>query len=143
MQKKSAFNLKKMIELFERVKRETHVLVQKFDKTRVQKDNPLGLELEVSASLSLLIKQQKITENQIDLIKRAYFPEYLLDSIDQAYVQIKYEGYIDRQQKQVKKMNQLEAKRIPLNFNYNNIASLSNEGREKTDQIQTGNHRPG
>ncbi|MEA3391840.1 MAG: tRNA uridine-5-carboxymethylaminomethyl(34) synthesis enzyme MnmG [Candidatus Marinimicrobia bacterium] len=120
-----------MINLFERVKRETYVLNTKFSKTRVTTNNPFNISLESTSSISLLIRQQKLTENNVTDLQKHYFPDYLLDSIDQAYVQTRYEGYIDRQFKQVKKMNQLEAKVIPHNFNYSKITSLSNEGREK------------
>jgi len=120
-----------MIEKFVRVKRETHVLKAKFDKTRITPDNPLDIDIEQTLSLALLIKRQVINEDRIEDIQKYYFPDYLLDSIDQAYVQVRYDGYIDRQNKQVKKMNQLESKRIPNGFDYEKISSLSNEGREK------------
>jgi tRNA uridine 5-carboxymethylaminomethyl modification enzyme len=120
-----------MINLFERVKRETHILNTKFSKTRITTDNPFNISIETTSSISLLIRQQKIAENNVRDLQKHYFPDYLLDSVDQAYVQTRYEGYIDRQFKQVKKMNQLEAKGIPHNFNYSMITSLSNEGREK------------
>ncbi len=120
-----------MIDLFERVKRETYVLNKAFSKTRVLPDNLLKIPIETTFPISLLIRQQKITEDHVIDLQKHYFPDYLLDSVDQAYVQTRYEGYIDRQFKQVKKMNQLEAKSIPHNFNYSKIISLSNEGREK------------
>ncbi len=119
------------IELFERVKREAHVLVSQFEKTRIPADNPLNIDVDQTLSLALLIRQQKINEERISDIQKYFFPDYLLDSIDQAYVQVRYDGYIDRQNKQVKKMNQLESKRIPGDFDYDKITSLSNEGREK------------
>ena len=120
-----------IINHFERVKRETHILNTKFSKTRVTINNPFNISLESTSSISLLIRQQKITEDNVTDLQKYYFPDYLLDSVDQAYVQTRYEGYIDRQFKQVKKMNQLEEKVIPSNFNYSKITSLSNEGREK------------
>ena len=120
-----------MLELFDQIKNETHILNRKFAKTRVTIDNPLNILIETPSSISLLIRQQKINENHVSDLRKYYFPNYLLDSIDQAYVQTRYEGYIERQSKQVKKMRQLEIKRIPQNFNYKNIRSLSNEGREK------------
>ncbi|MCD6446950.1 MAG: tRNA uridine-5-carboxymethylaminomethyl(34) synthesis enzyme MnmG [Candidatus Marinimicrobia bacterium] len=129
--KKIGIQKSAMINLFERVKRETSILNTKFSKTRITTDNPFNIPLESTSSISLLIRQQKITENNVMALQKHYFPDYLLDSVDQAYVQTRYEGYIDRQFKQVKKMNQLEAKGIPHNFNYSKITSLSNEGREK------------
>ncbi|RKY54215.1 MAG: tRNA uridine-5-carboxymethylaminomethyl(34) synthesis enzyme MnmG [Candidatus Neomarinimicrobiota bacterium] len=120
-----------MLDLFDRVKNETHVLIKKFTKIRVAPGNPLNIPLDTISSISLLVRQQKIGDNHVAGLQKYYFPDYLLDSIDQAYVQTRYEGYIDRQSKQVKKMKQLEVKRIPQNFNYTSIRSLSNEGREK------------
>ncbi len=120
-----------LINIFERVKKETYILNKKFEKTRITANNPFNICIDTTSSLSLLIRQQKIEEHDVPTLQKYYFEDYLLDSIDQAYVQARYEGYIDRQLKQVKKTNQLEAKRIPQNFNYSNITSLSNEGREK------------
>jgi tRNA uridine 5-carboxymethylaminomethyl modification enzyme len=64
-------------------------------------------------------------------LHKNYFSEFLPDAVDQAFVLTRYEGYIERQFNQVKKMKQLETKKIPGGFNYNAITSLSNEGREK------------
>ncbi|MEA2077090.1 MAG: tRNA uridine-5-carboxymethylaminomethyl(34) synthesis enzyme MnmG [Candidatus Marinimicrobia bacterium] len=125
-----------VIKLFERVKQETYILNSKFKKTRILPDNSLNIKLDITSSLSLLIRQQKINEKQVGDIQSFYFKDYLLDSIDQAYVQTRYEGYIDRQFKQVKKMKQLESKRIPPKFNYDQISSLSNEGREKLNKFR-------
>ena len=120
-----------LLDHFARIKQETRSLNKNFEKTRIKKDNPFGIDMNKTAPLSLLIRQQKIDENHLKIIQSDYFKDYLLDSLDQAYVETKYEGYIDRQFKQVQKLNQLESKRIPNNFNYSMITSLSNEGREK------------
>jgi tRNA uridine 5-carboxymethylaminomethyl modification enzyme len=126
----------KMIDLFERTRQETRVLIDKFEKTRITPRNPFNIVLDKTISLSLLIKRQLIDESFVPAIREHYFPDYLTDAIDQAYVQIRYEGYIDRQQKQVKKMLQLETRRIPGHFDYDKILSLSNEGREKLKKFQ-------
>ncbi|MCF7833588.1 MAG: tRNA uridine-5-carboxymethylaminomethyl(34) synthesis enzyme MnmG [Candidatus Marinimicrobia bacterium] len=120
-----------MVSLFEKVKKETYILNKLFVKTRIGTDNHLNIPIDTTSSLALLVRQQKITEDDVLNLQKYYFPEYLLDSVDQAYVQVRYEGYIERQLKQVKKTKQLEEKRIPQNFKYAAIASLSNEGREK------------
>ncbi len=125
-----------LIDDFNRIKNETYLLNGKFEKTRILPNNALGIDVDKTTSLSLLIRQQKVDEKHLDKIRSEYFEDYLYDSVDQAYVQTKYEGYIDRQFKQVKKMNQLESKRIPYNFNYDLITSLSNEGREKLKKFR-------
>jgi len=50
--------------------------------------------------------------------------------------QIKYDGYIRRQQKQVEKMKHLESKKIPEGIDYGTVHSLSNEVREKLSRIR-------
>ncbi len=50
--------------------------------------------------------------------------------------QIKYDGYILRQQKQVEKMKHLESKKIPENIDYKTVHGLSNEVKEKLGRIR-------
>jgi tRNA uridine 5-carboxymethylaminomethyl modification enzyme len=125
-----------LLESFSQVKRETRVLHSLFEKTRMTVDNKLNIPLEKTVSMTLLIRQEKLKEEVVPLVQKYYFPEYNLDSVDQAFVKTRYEGYIDRQLKQVKKMSQLEEKRLSPNFNYDKIASLSNEGREKLKKFK-------
>ncbi len=120
-----------MLEQFETVRNESRAIVRLLEKTRITDVNPLNLSVGQSTSLAHMIRQQKIDEDHISDLQKYYFPDYLLDSIDQAYVLTRYEGYIDRQFKQVHQMHQLEAKKIPAGFMYEKISSLSNEGREK------------
>ncbi|OQY50219.1 MAG: tRNA uridine-5-carboxymethylaminomethyl(34) synthesis enzyme MnmG [Desulfobacteraceae bacterium 4572_89] len=55
---------------------------------------------------------------------------------NQVEIQIKYEGYIHRQLNEIKKFKDLEKIRIPIGFSYANAHGLSNEIREKLEQIQ-------
>ncbi len=125
-----------LLEKFGKIKQETHVLYSLFKKTRMTLENKIGIPLEKTVSLALLIRQEKLKEHDVPLVQKYYFPEYDLDSVDQAFVQTRYEGYIERQLKQVKKMSQLEEKRLPQNFDYDRISSLSNEGREKLKKFK-------
>ena len=62
----------------------------------------------------------------------AFHPE----SIHQAEIQIKYAVYLDKEQEMVTKMSALENQVIPDSFKYDNIASLSNEARQKFMKIK-------
>ncbi len=53
------------------------------------------------------------------------------DYIEAAEISIKYEGYIDKEQEQVAKMNRLEDVKISPNFDFHKLQSLSAEAREK------------
>ncbi len=56
--------------------------------------------------------------------------------VEQAEIQVKYEVYIEKEKDLVKKMNQLEALRIPDSFDYDRIAALSNEALQKFKKIR-------
>ena len=53
-----------------------------------------------------------------------------------AEVEVKYAGYIEKERNNADKLNRLESMRIPDNFNYDKIVSLSFEGREKLKKIR-------
>jgi tRNA uridine 5-carboxymethylaminomethyl modification enzyme len=57
-------------------------------------------------------------------------------SIEQAEIQIKYEVYLQKEEELISKMSALENRVIPDSFNYENIASLSNEARQKFKKIR-------
>ena len=56
--------------------------------------------------------------------------------IEQIDINIKYDGYIKRQQKQVEQFKKLETKRIPENINYDEIKSLRIEAVQKLKQYR-------
>jgi tRNA uridine 5-carboxymethylaminomethyl modification enzyme len=62
----------------------------------------------------------------------AYDPAYLR----QAALDVKYEGYIARQERQVERFRQLEELRIPPDFDYRCIEGISVESREKLARIR-------
>lgn len=58
------------------------------------------------------------------------------DIIEQINIQIKYEGYIDKQMKQVEQFKKLEKKLIPKDIDYSKVMSLSLEGRQNLEKIR-------
>lgn len=56
--------------------------------------------------------------------------------LEQAEIQLKYNTYIEKEKELVNKMSQLENLAIPANFNYEKLASLSNEAKQKFIKIQ-------
>ena len=54
-----------------------------------------------------------------------------MDVIEQVEIEIKYEGYIVRQQRQVEQYKKMEKKRIPADIDYNDVSSLRLEARQK------------
>ncbi len=58
------------------------------------------------------------------------------DAIEEAEIQIKYRGYIEREQYIADKLRRLENIAIPAGFDYNSIQSLTIEARQKLTKIQ-------
>lgn len=75
-----------------------------------------------------LLKATKISS----FIKREEFDK---DVVLQAEIQIKYSGYIDKELKNVEKINRLENLKIPKDFDFASMKSLSNEAKEKLMKI--------
>ena len=61
---------------------------------------------------------------------------YSSDILEQAEIQVKYDVYIEKEKELVQKMAQLENLLIPDNFNYDRVASLSNEALQKFKKIK-------
>lgn len=58
------------------------------------------------------------------------------DAQEQVEVQIKYSGYIEKEKANADKLNRLESVSIPSSFDYNCLASLSHEAKEKLNKIK-------
>ena len=58
------------------------------------------------------------------------------DVVEQAEIQIKYRGYIEREKYYAEKMHRLEEIAIPANFDYNAMHSLTIEARQKLSRIR-------
>lgn len=56
--------------------------------------------------------------------------------LKQVEIELKYEGYVKRQNEMVEKLERYEDAQIPLSLNYSNLKALSTEGREKLSRIK-------
>ncbi|MBI5869732.1 MAG: tRNA uridine-5-carboxymethylaminomethyl(34) synthesis enzyme MnmG [Actinobacteria bacterium] len=56
--------------------------------------------------------------------------------IQRAGIEIKYEGYISRQQEQINRQSRLENSEIPLDFSYEDLPGITAEAREKLSRIR-------
>jgi tRNA uridine 5-carboxymethylaminomethyl modification enzyme len=58
------------------------------------------------------------------------------EAIEQAFIQIKYSGYINREKDNAEKITRLENIKIPEDFEYNKLASLSSEAKQKLSALK-------
>lgn len=62
--------------------------------------------------------------------------QYGYDVIDEVEIQIKYDGYLKKQEKEAKEQNKLEQYKIPSNIDYDNVCHLALEARQKLKEIR-------
>lgn len=94
--------------------------------------------LNTGATLAELIRRPELdyfmlTEIDID---RPALPD---DVQEQVNIEIKYRGYIERQLQQVKQFKKLENKKIPADIDYDKVASLRLEARQKLKEVRPEN----
>lgn len=126
---------------------EAEKMVNFFKETSLsyEEANPV-LEAKGSALMSQSDKMFKVfSRPQIDLDDIVGFSgvkEYINSNnvdqeiIEQAEIQVKYSGYIDKEKNNADKLKRLEDLHIPENFDYDKIKSLSYEAREKFKKIR-------
>ena len=76
------------------------------------------------------VKYEDLKELDIDR------PELPYEVKNEVEIQIKYEGYINLEQKQVEKFKKLEDKKIPDNINYDDIKGLRIEAKQKLNKVR-------
>lgn len=122
-------------------------LVQFFRETsvKVEEANPI-LEEKGSAPIVQPDKMFKVfSRPQLDLndmLKFEKVKQYVTENnfdqevLEQAEIQVKYSGYIEKERNNADKITRLEEAKIPENFDYDKVKSLSYEAREKLKKIR-------
>ena len=86
--------------------------------------------LKTGTNLAELMCRPELSYEKLAEIdpKRVPLPD---DVIEQVEIEVKYEGYIERQMRQVEQYKKMEKKKIPADLDYNDISSLRLEARQK------------
>jgi tRNA uridine 5-carboxymethylaminomethyl modification enzyme len=95
-----------------------------------RKSSPISQQVKLSS----LITRPHITMLDLATISSpvsSLFNEYPLETIEQAEILMKYEGYIDREQEHASKLDRLESLLIPESLSYDAIKSISIEAKQK------------
>ena len=137
----------KRLKRMEEKHNEAEKFVQFFKETSVtpEEANPV-LEAKDSAPVKQQDKMFKLFARPnitIEDVRKfesveSYIQENNLDNevIEQTEIQVKYSGYIEKEKNNADKLNRLEYVKIPENFDYSQIKSMSMEAREKLKKIQ-------
>ena len=94
-----------------------------------------SIPLNTGVSLADLIRRPELDYEKLAPLDPER-PDLKKEVRDQVNINIKYEGYIDRQIKQVKQFKKLEKKKLPTEFDYNAIHGLRIEAVQKLNALQ-------
>ena len=94
--------------------------------------------LKTGTTLAELIRRPELSYDDLAKIDKER-PELPFEVREQVNINIKYDGYIKRQLKQVKEFKKLENKKLPENFDYSQVKSLRIEAKQKLNLYQPVN----
>lgn len=94
--------------------------------------------LKKGCKLIELLRRPQITYDDLKTIDttRPQLPKRVFEQVE---ISVKYEGYIVRQERQIKEMRRIEAKKIPENLDYSKLKGLRLEAIEKLSKIRPQN----
>lgn len=91
--------------------------------------------LQSGSTLAELLKRPELSYDLLNEIDDNR-PELPRDVAEQVNIELKYEGYINRQMRQVDQFIKLETKKIPDNIDYHDVYSLRKEAEQKLSEIR-------
>lgn len=135
------------LEEMEKSQYQADSLIRFLKKTSIQPQdiNPIlqdkeTAEIKQSTKLAKILARPQLKMEdllQLDSIDH-YFQKNTTTqtTLEQAEIQIKYAGYIEKEEAQAQKLDRLESIKIPQGFDYHAIQSISTEARQKLTEIQ-------
>ena len=135
------------LDVMEKSQHQASSLIRFMKKTSIkpQDINPIlqdkeTAEIKQSTKLAKILARPQLKMD--DLLQLESINLYLEENkttqttLEQAEIQIKYAGYIKKEEIQAQKLDRLESIKIPQGFDYHSIQSISTEARQKLKEIQ-------
>ena len=119
----------------EEIERVKHVNIGTSEKVQKLLEQYGSTSLVSGTTLAELIRRPELSYEALAEIdeERKALPAGVIEQVN---INIKYDGYIKRQQRQVEQFKKLENKRIPEEINYHEIQSLRIEAKQKLNAIR-------
>ncbi len=132
---KSEADYEEFLRKRESIENAKDVLRKRFvnEKDRDESD---GLAPHLGKSFYQALKSPEVDLAMLTEREPAVLLERPLEWLRQIELDVKYEGYIAREQKQVHRFQRMETMKIPDEFDYDALPGISNEAREKFKQIR-------
>lgn len=127
--------LKKEVEIHKEIERVEHTNIGTSEEVQNLLKQYGSTLLTSGTTLAELIRRPELNYECLSPIDRNRL-ELPYDVIEQVNINIKYDGYIKRQQRQVEQFKKLESKKIPDDINYDEIKSLRIEAKQKLNEMR-------
>ena len=119
----------------EEIRRVEHTNIGTSEKVQSLLESFGSTPLTSGTTLAELIRRPELSYEKLSPIDEKR-PELPYDVKEQVDINIKYDGYIKRQMRQVEQFRKMEKKKIPDDIDYDEIQSLRIEARQKLKQIR-------
>lgn len=120
----------------EEIERLKHVNVGTSEKVQDLLEKYGSTPLTSGSTLAELIRRPELNYQLLEPIDEQRPEKFSQEIIDQIDINIKYEGYISRQMKQVEQFKKLETRKIPNDIDYDAVPSLRIEAVQKLKQYK-------
>ena len=127
--------LRKEKEIEEEIKRVEHTTIGANEKVQAFLEKHGSTPLKSGTTLGELIRRPELSYEELAEIDENR-PELRADVQEQVNIEIKYEGYIQRQKRQVEQFKKLETKKIPKDIDYDDVYSLRLEAKQKLKEYE-------
>ena len=127
--------LYKKFQIKEEINRLIDTTVGASEKVQTFLKNNNSTPLQSGSTLAELLKRPELSYNLLKEIDDNR-PELPRDVAEQVNIELKYDGYIKRQMRQVDQFIKLETKKIPDNIDYHDVYSLRKEAEQKLSEIR-------
>lgn len=127
--------LYKKFQIKEEINRLIDTTVGASEKIQTFLKNNNSTPLQSGSTLAELLKRPELSYDLLNEIDDNR-PELPRDVAEQVNIELKYEGYINRQMRQVDQFIKLETKKIPDNIDYHDVYSLRKEAEQKLSEIR-------
>ena len=135
------------LEVMKKSQHQADSLIRFMKKTSIQPQdiNPIlqekeTAEIKQSTKLAKILARPQLKMDDLLQLESIdlYFEENKTTrtTLEQAEIQIKYAGYIEKEEAQAQKLDRLESIKIPQGFDFHAIQSISTEARQKLTEIQ-------
>lgn len=127
--------LYKKFQIKEEINRLIDTTVGASEKVQTFLKSHKSTPLQSGSTLAELLKRPELSYDLLNEIDDNR-PELPWDVAEQVNIELKYEGYINRQMRQVDQFIKLETKKIPDNIDYHDVYSLRKEAEQKLSEIR-------